>query len=123
MVSDFNNVKMNLSSINKCLKEQGVKISAEESAKLNTIFNESDVADAQGKKDEVLVGKERTNFLEKVKTALPKLYQKIVDVIVEIEIKEDLEKQQKESLGLLENPTRDEKNKAKDKETRNYGID
>lgn len=98
MVQDFSNVNMSLSHINAFLKDSGIEVSAEESAKLNCIFKESDIENENGEKkpDGILSVKERNAFLNKVKTALPKLFQKIVDFTVAIEVKEDLEAQRQQ---------------------------
>lgn len=120
MVKDFNNVSMNLSSINAYLKDNGVEVSAEDSAKLNSIFKESDTENAKGEKkaDGELSAKERSAFLDKVKAALPKLFQKIVDFATIIDVKEDLEAQRKETLERLEN-----EQKEKQKNDINFGLD
>ena len=98
MVQDFSNASMNLSSINAYLKDNGIEISAEESTKLNSIFKECDVENAKGenKPDGELSLKERPNFLAKIKSSLPKLFKKLVDFSILVELKEDFGAQQKE---------------------------
>lgn len=104
MVQDFSNVKMTLSSINAYLKNNGIEVSAEESAKLNTIFKESDTENAKGEKkpDGELSIKERDTFIDKIETALPRLFQKLVDFSIIMDIKDEEEAQKKENLKQLE---------------------
>ena len=113
MVQDFSNVSMNLSSINAYLKDNGVEVSAEDSAKLNSIFKESDTENAKGEKkaDGELSRKERSAFLDKVESALPKLFKKIVDFATIIDVKEDLEAQRKETIEWLENEQKEKQKK------------
>lgn len=120
MVRDFSSVSMNLNSINAYLKDNGVEMSAEDSAKLNSIFKESDTQNAEGEKkpDGELSNKERAKFLKKVKSALPKLFQKLVDFATIMDVKEDLEAQRKETLERLEN-----EQKEKQKNDINFGLD
>lgn len=123
MVQDFSNVNMSLSNINAYLKDNGVEVSAEESEKLNSIFKESDTENVKGEKkpDGELSGRERDAFLEKVKSALPKLFQKIVDFTVIMDVKEDLEAQKKETMKNLEQEQK-EQNKQKFKEDNHFGL-
>ena len=48
MVADYSNLKMNLDGINTFFKDNGVQISAQDSAKLNSIFKECDTINAKG---------------------------------------------------------------------------
>lgn len=107
MPQDFNNVNMTLTSINAYLKDNGVEVSAEDSAKLNSIFKESDTENAKGEKkaDGELSRKERSVFLDKVQSALPKLFQKLVDFSIIVNSKEDAEKQRKETIKQLQQKT------------------
>lgn len=41
-IPDYSDLKMNMSGLNRFFNDQGIKISSEESSKLNTIFNECD---------------------------------------------------------------------------------
>lgn len=49
-IPDYSDLKMNLSGLNRFFNDQGIKISSEESSKLNTIFNECDTENAKGEK-------------------------------------------------------------------------
>ena len=79
-------------------------ISSEESSKLNTIFNECDTENAKGEKkpDGELTGQERSKFLARIKSAAPKLYQKVVDFYTAVDVAEDLQKTQEETKKDLE---------------------
>lgn len=91
MPQDFSNVNMTLTSINAYLKDNGVEVSAEDSAKLNSIFKESDTENAKGEKkaDGELSRKERSVFLDKIRSALPKLFREIADFATIMDQKED----------------------------------
>ena len=49
-IPDYSDLKMNMSGLNRFFNDQGIKISSEESSKLNTIFNECDTENAKGEK-------------------------------------------------------------------------
>ena len=74
-IPDYSDLKMNMSGLNRFFNDQGIKISSEESSKLNTIFNECDTENAKGEKkqDGELTGQERSKFLARIKSAAPKL--------------------------------------------------
>ncbi len=92
MSLDYGDLKMNLEGMNKFFRDNGVKLNSKDTAKINTIFSECDVENTNGeeKPDGELTGQERTNFLDKIKTACPKLYQKVVDFYTAVEVVEDL---------------------------------
>ena len=92
MVADYSNLKMNLDGINTFFKDNGVQISAQDSAKLNSIFKECDTISKKKKKkpDGELTGEERTNFLNKVKSICPNLYQRVVDFYTAVDVVEGL---------------------------------
>ena len=48
-----------------------------ENEKLNCIFEQCNVANEEGVKDDVLEGEERTNFLTALKNYFPKLYENV----------------------------------------------
>lgn len=98
MVADYSNLKMNLDGINTFFKDNGVQISAQDSAKLNSIFKECDTINAKGeqKPDGELTGEERTSFLNKVKSLCPNLYQKIVDFYTAVDVVEGLKEEKSE---------------------------
>lgn len=99
-IPDYSNLKMNLEGLNTFFKDNGVKVSSSDSAKINTIFKECDTENEQGEKkpDGILTTKERTNFLSRIKTLCPDIYQKVVDFVVTVEVKEELEKNQQETI-------------------------
>lgn len=103
-IPDYRDLKMNMSGLNKFFNDQGIKISSEESSKLNTIFNECDTENAKGEKkpDGELTGQERSKFLARIKSAAPKLYQKVVDFYTAVDVAEDLQKTQEETKKDLE---------------------
>ena len=72
----------------------GNEINNTDANKLNTIFQECNIANEKGEKDDVLTGKERINFLKKVKENLSHLYQKVVDFHTTVEVSEELEQMQ-----------------------------
>lgn len=98
-IPDYSDLKMNMSGLNRFFNDQGIKISSEESSKLNTIFNECDTENAKGEKkqDGELTGQERSKFLARIKSAAPKLYQKVVDFYTAVDVAEDLQKTQEET--------------------------
>lgn len=67
-IPDYSDLKMNMSGLNRFFNDQGIKISSEESSKLNTIFNECDTENAKGEKkqDGELTGQERSKFLQEL---------------------------------------------------------
>ena len=100
MVQDFSNIKMNVEGFNQFLQANNVKISREESIKINTIFHECDTENTKGDKkpDGELTGQERMNFLDKIKSACPNLYQKVVDFYTAVDVAEDLEQSRQEAI-------------------------
>ena len=92
MVRDFGNIKMNMEGLNRFFQDNGVKISGEDSAKINSIFKECDTESTKGeqKADGELNGQERMNFLNKIKSACPNLYQKVVDFYTAVDVVENL---------------------------------
>ena len=46
MIPDYTNLKMNLEGLNTFFQDNGVKISAEDREKINSIFKECDIAGA-----------------------------------------------------------------------------
>lgn len=98
-IPDYSDLKMNMSGLNRFFNDQGIKISSEESSKLNTIFNECDTENAKGEKkpDGELTGQERSKFLARIESAAPKLYQKVVDFYTVVDVIEDFQKTQEET--------------------------
>ena len=99
---DYSNIKTDMTSLNAYFRDKGVKVTAEDTAKLNTIFQECDTEGAKNENGEnigdgVLKGEERVNFLSKIKTACPKLFNKIVEFFKEVEITEFNETNKKET--------------------------
>ena len=105
-IPDYSDLKMNMSGLNRFFNDQGIKISSEESSKLNTIFNECDTENAKGEKkqDGELTGQERSKFLARIKSAAPKLYQKVVDFYTAVDVAEDLQKLKKKPKKILKRP-------------------
>lgn len=100
MVQDFGNIKMNMEGLNRFFQDSGVKISGEDSAKINSVFQECDTENTKGDKkpDGELTGQERMNFLDKIKSACPNLYQKVVDFYTAVDVAEDLEQSRQEAI-------------------------
>lgn len=112
-IPDYSDLKMNMSGLNRFFNDQDVKISSEENAKLNSIFKECDTENAKGenKPDGELTGNERNKFLDRIKTALPKLYQKVVDFYTVVDVIEGIQEDQDETktnLEQLENKSKSE---------------
>ena len=96
-IQEFSNLKANLSSMNKFFAENDVKLSDTEKAQIKSIFNEANTQKETDKTiEEQLTGEERIGFLDKIKTTLPNIYNKIVDFFVAVEVTEDLEKNSQE---------------------------
>ncbi len=98
---DFSNIKLDINSMNAFLNDQGVNVKAKDLKKLNTIFKECDTEGAKNEKGEnigdgTLNGQERANFLSKIKSACPKLYDKIEDFFKTVEQEEVNNANQKE---------------------------
>lgn len=92
-IQEFSNLKANLSSMNKFFAENDVKLSDTEKAQIKSIFKEANTQKETDKTiEEQLTGEERIGFLDKIKTTLPNIYNKIVDFFVAVEVTEDLEK-------------------------------
>jgi len=99
-IPDYTNLKMTMDGIKEFFKDSNVKISKEDSAKINTIFQECDTKNAKGEKkpDGELTGQERIDFLDKIKSELYKFYQIMIDLFTVIEVKEELEEDKKRCL-------------------------
>jgi len=92
-IQEFSNLKANLSSMNKFFAENNIKLSDSEKAQIKSIFDQANTQKETDKNiEEQLTGNERVGFLEKIKTTLPNIYNKIVDFFVAVEVTEDLEK-------------------------------
>ena len=104
MVQDFNNINFSINGMQTFFKEQGVEVNAGDSKKLESIFKECDTTNEKGEKksDGVLTGAERDSFMDKVKSACPNIYQKVVDFFVAIDVKEDLEAMRQEAKDSLD---------------------
>ncbi len=98
-IPNYSNLKANLSSMNSFFNDQGVNLTESEKAKIKNIFDESNTEKEKDKNiEEQLTGVERTNFLDKIKQALPNIYNKIVDFYTTVEVVEDLEKKQESNI-------------------------
>ena len=111
MVQDFNNINFSINGMQTFFKEQGVEVNAGDSKKLESIFKECDTTNEKGEKksDGVLTGAERDSFMDKVKSACPNIYQRVVDFFVAIDVKEDLEAMQQETVDSLKKQDAEEK--------------
>ena len=116
MVRDFGNIKMNMEGLNRFFQDNGVKISGEDSAKINSIFKECDTENTKGeqKADGELNGQERMNFLNKIKSACPNLYQKVVDFYTAVDVKEDFEQIRQETIDSVKEENKKEQVKGND---------
>ena len=107
-IPDYSNIKFDIRSMNSFFKNQGVNVAANDTAKLNTIFKECDTEGAKNEKGEnigdgVLKGQERTTFLNKIKSACPQIYDKVVDFFTAVEITEDIAATKEETYQRLKN--------------------
>ena len=107
-IPDYSNIKFDIRSMNSFFKDQGVNVAANDTAKLNTIFQECDTEGAKNEKGEnigdgVLKGQERTTFLNKIKSACPQIYDKVVDFFTAVEITEDIAATKEETYQRLKN--------------------
>ena len=107
-IPDYSNIKFDIRSMNSFFKNQGVNVAANDTAKLNTIFKECDTEVAKNEKGEnigdgVLKGQERTTFLNKIKSACPQIYDKVVDFFTAVEITEDIAATKEETYQRLKN--------------------
>lgn len=107
-IPDYSNIKFDIRSMNSFFKDQGVNVAANDTAKLNTIFKECDTEGAKNEKGEnigdgVLKGQERTTFLNKIKSACPQIYDKVVDFFTAVEITEDIAATKEETYQRLKN--------------------
>ena len=124
---DYSNIKFDMSSMNTFFKDQGVNVAAGDTAKLNTIFKECDTEGAKNAKgdnigDGVLNGKERTTFLNKIKSACPQLYDKIVDFFTAVETTEDIAATKEETYQRLKNEQK-ANDKAQAESNIKFGLD
>ena len=92
MVQDYSNINFSVNGMKSFFKDQGVEVSAGDSKKLESIFQECDTQNAKGGKgaDGVLTDKERESFMDKVKSACPKKNKKVVDFFVMVDVVEDM---------------------------------
>ena len=107
-IPDYSNIKFDIRSMNSFFKDQGVNVAANDTAKLNTIFKECDTEGAKNEKGEnigdgVLKGQERTTFLNKIKSACPQIYDKVVDFFTAVEITEDIAATKEKTYQRLKN--------------------
>lgn len=104
MVLDFGKINFSIKGMQTFFKYQDVEFSPEDSQKLVSIFKECDTTNEKGeqKSDGVLTGAERDSFMDKVKSACPNIYQKVVDFFVAIDVKEDLMSTQQESMDSVD---------------------
>ena len=99
-IQEFSNLKANLSSMNKFFAENDIKLSDTEKAQIKSIFNEANTQKETDKTiEEQLTGEERIGFLDKIKTALPNIYNRIVDFFVAVEVTEDLEQNESQKTS------------------------
>ena len=99
-IQEFSNLKANLSSMNKFFTENDIKLSDTEKAQIKSIFNEANTQKETDKTiEEQLTGEERIGFLDKIKTALPNIYNRIVDFFVAVEVTEDLEQNESQKTS------------------------
>lgn len=105
-MTDYSNFKLNMAHMNAFIENEGGKISDEDSAKLNTIFKECDTEGAQNDKGEnigdgVLNMKEFVNFLNKVKSSCPNIFNKFVAFLT-VDKKAQLDEMNNETIRELE---------------------
>ena len=99
-IQEFSNLKANLTSMNKFFAENDIKLSDTEKAQIKSIFNEVNTQKETDKTiEEQLTGEERIGFLDKIKTALPNIYNRIVDFFVAVEVTEDLEQNESQKTS------------------------
>ena len=93
-ISEFSNLKANLSSMNRFFAENDIKLSDTEKAQIKSIFDQANVQKETDKNiEEQLTGDERGSFLNAIRDALPNLYGKIerfFNTIKEQEYEKDL---------------------------------
>ena len=126
-IPDYSNIKFDISSMNSFFKDQGVNIAANDTAKLNTIFKECDTEGAKNEKGEnigdgVLRGQERTTFLNKIKSACPQIYDKVVDFFSTVEKTEDIAATKEETYQRLKNEQK-ANDKAQTESNIKFGLD
>ena len=114
-IPDYSNIKFDIRSMNSFFKDQGVNVAANDTAKLNTIFKECDTEGAKNEKGEnigdgVLKGQERTTFLNKIKSACPQIYDKVVDFFTAVEITEDIAATKEKTYQRLKNAQKENDN-------------
>ena len=105
-MTEISNFKLNMAHMNAFIENEGGKISDEDSAKLNTIFKECDTEGAQNDKGEnigdgVLNMKEFVNFLNKVKSSCPNIFNKFVAFLT-ADKKAQLDEMSNETIRELE---------------------
>lgn len=126
-IPDYSNIKFDISSMNSYFKDQGVNIAANDTAKLNTIFKECDTEGAKNEKGEnigdgVLSGQERATFLNKIKSACPQIYDKVVDFFTAVETTEDIAATKEETYQRLKNEQK-ASDKAQTESNIKFGLD
>ena len=82
--------KISLKTINTYFKQNNINIDKKESEKLNCIFEQCNVANKEGVKDDVLEGEERTNFLTALKNYFPKLYENVCGFFQSLGVKTEV---------------------------------
>lgn len=126
-IPDYSNIKFDISSMNSYFKDQGVNVAAGDTAKLNTIFKECDTEGAKNEKGEnigdgVLRGQERATFLNKIKSACPQIYDKVVDFFTAVETTEDIAATKEETYQRLKNEQK-ANDKAQAESNIKFGLD
>lgn len=126
MVQDFSKLNFSINGMQTFFKQQGVEFSSADSQKLVSIFKECDTTNEKGEKkaDGVLTGEERNSFMDKVKSACPNIYQKVVDFFTVIDVQEDLAKMRQEALDKAASDRQKEDIKDKQDSIKNppYGL-
>ena len=101
-ISEFSNLKANISSMYKFLAENNITLSADDKMQIKSIFDQANVEKETDKNiEEQLTGNERNSFLEKIENLPKQIKNCIIAFFQKIEKAEEMKRMEEETLKEL----------------------
>lgn len=98
-ISEFSNLKANISSMYKFLAENNITLSADDKMQIKSIFDQANVEKETDKNiEEQLTGNERNSFLEKIENLPKQIKNCIIAFFQKIEKAEEMKRMEEETL-------------------------
>ena len=92
-IPDYTNIKFSLADMNKYLKDSNIKLSVEDSKKLNTVFSHYDKVNEKGenKPDGILTKQieDREAFMKDLQKRMPEVFDKLCEFFIINDIVEE----------------------------------